>query len=84
MPYEPIFTEDFRNELAWRKKKDRTTYNRIMKKLAEILDNPEIGKPLGNVLSGKRRVHVGHFVISYEIQGNTVTLDGFEHHDDAY
>ena len=31
MPYEPIFTDDFKNELAWRKKKDRTTYNRIMR-----------------------------------------------------
>ena len=84
MPYEPIFTDEFRDELAWRKKKDRANYNRIMKKLAEILDNPDIGKPLGNVLTGTRRVHIGHFVISYRVHGNTVTLDGFEHHDKAY
>jgi len=84
MTYEPIFTDEFRNELAWRKKKDRTTYNRIMKKLAEILENPKIGKPLGNVLVGTRRVHLGHFVVSYRVEGNTVILDGFEHHDNAY
>lgn len=84
MPYEPIFTDEFLNELKWRKKKDKTTYLRIMKKIAEILENPEIGKPLGNVLVDKRRVHIGHFVISYKVQGSTVIMDAFEHHDNAY
>ena len=84
MPYEPVFTDEFENELKWRKKKDRATYGRIMKKLAEILENPDVGKPLGNVLTGKRRVHVGHFVISYKVEGNKVVLDAFEHHDNAY
>ena len=86
MAYEPVFSDGFDKELRWRKKKDRGTYNRLMKKMQEILDNPELGKPLEHDLFGKRRVHVGHFVLSYKIneKEHTVIFDGFEHHDRAY
>ncbi|MDI9417586.1 MAG: type II toxin-antitoxin system RelE/ParE family toxin, partial [Euryarchaeota archaeon] len=37
-------------------------------------------------LKGKRRVHVGPFVLIYKINENerVVTLIELEHHDDAY
>lgn len=54
-------------------------------KISEILDNPHHYKPLGNVLRGTRRVHVGSFVLIYEIvEPSVVRLLRFSHHDEAY
>ncbi len=49
-------------------------------------EEPEIGKPLRNVLKGRRRVQIGSFVLIYEIDknDNKITLFSFEHHDSAY
>ncbi|MDE1833636.1 MAG: type II toxin-antitoxin system RelE/ParE family toxin [Candidatus Micrarchaeota archaeon] len=84
--YSPSFSESFDRELRFRFKRDRATYDRIIKKVKEILDNPSIGKPLEHDLFGKRRVHIGHFVLTYKIneQKRTIIFDGFEHHDVAY
>ena len=68
------------------KKKDNSIYQRIIHKILEISKNPELGKPLRNVLRGKRRVHVGSFVLFYSIdkKNEIVTFLEFEHHDKAY
>jgi len=68
------------------KKKDNSLYLRIIHKIIEISKNPELGKPLRNVLKGKRRVHIGSFVLIYLIdkKNETVTFLEFEHHDKAY
>lgn len=68
------------------KKKDNSIYHRVIRKIIEISKNPELGKPLRNVLKGKRRIHVGSFVIFYSIdkKNETVTFLEFEHHDKAY
>lgn len=51
-------------------KKDKRYYESVVRKILQIADNPEIGKPLRNVLKGKRRVHIGHFVLIYEVDEN--------------
>ncbi|MCZ7356955.1 MAG: type II toxin-antitoxin system RelE/ParE family toxin [Candidatus Methanoperedens sp.] len=68
------------------KKKDNSIYQRIIHKILEISKNPELGKPLRNVLKGKRRVHVGSFVLFYSIdkKNEIVTFLQFEHHNKAY
>ncbi len=67
-------------------RKDRKTYEHLKKKLIDIGHNPEIGKPLRNVLKHKRRIHIGPFVLIYKIDENTKTLMllEFDHHDRAY
>ena len=42
--------------------------------------------PMGNVLKGSWRVHVGHFVLMYVIEEEkkVVRFYKFEHHDKAY
>ncbi|MCZ7381354.1 MAG: type II toxin-antitoxin system RelE/ParE family toxin [Candidatus Methanoperedens sp.] len=52
----------------------------------QIAKNPAIGKPLRNVLKGKRRVHLGTFVLIYEIyeNENKVVFLEIAHHDEAY
>ena len=47
---------------------------------------PHFRKPLGNVLKGSFRVHVGSFVLRYRIDevNKTLILISFVHHDEAY
>lgn len=68
------------------KKKDKPLYQRVIHKIIEISKNPELGKPMRNVLKGKRRIQVGPFVLFYSIDktNEIVTFLEFEHHDDAY
>ncbi|MFA4956415.1 MAG: type II toxin-antitoxin system RelE/ParE family toxin [Candidatus Methanoperedens sp.] len=68
------------------KKKDKSLYQRVIYKIIEISKNPELGKPLRNVLKGKRRIQVGSFVLFYSIdkKNEIVTFLEFEHHDNAY
>ncbi len=58
----------------------------LRNKISEILENPHHYKPLGNVMHGTRRVHIGGcFVLVYEIvEPSTVNLLSFTHHDEAY
>ncbi|MFH0889667.1 MAG: type II toxin-antitoxin system mRNA interferase toxin, RelE/StbE family [Candidatus Aenigmatarchaeota archaeon] len=59
----------------------------ISRKLEEILENPYRFKPLSNIMSGLRRVHIDkHFVLVYSIdeQNKTVILEDFGHHDNIY
>ncbi|NKQ39870.1 MAG: type II toxin-antitoxin system RelE/ParE family toxin [Methanosarcinales archaeon] len=51
-----------------------------------MAEKPYLGKPLRELLIGKRRVHIGHFVLIYEVnevEHKVVFLD-FAHHDEAY
>ncbi len=86
MPYSPIYSEDFGSALAKLKKRNKVLFGRLCEKMNEILDGPEHYKPLGNVLKGCRRVHVGHFVLIFEIDeaNKAVVFLKFEHHDKAY
>jgi mRNA interferase RelE/StbE len=67
-------------------KKDHFNYDILVRKILQIAENPHTGKPLRNVLKGKRQVHIDPFVLMYEINENenkVVFLD-FIHHDEAY
>ena len=66
--------------------KDKRHYQAVVKKILQIAENPEMGKPLRNILKGRRRVHVGHFVLLYEVdeKDKRVIFLDFEHHDRAY
>ena len=67
-------------------KKDRIRLEAVEKKVQEILEDPHRSKPLRAPMEGKRRVHVGPFVLVYEIdeQRKVVILLDFEHHDTVY
>ncbi len=67
-------------------KKDRSYYNILVKKILQIAENPYTGKPLRNVLKGKRQVHIDPFVLIYEIleQEHKVVFLDYTHHDEAY
>ena len=86
MPYTIQIETALEKKLDKLKKKENSLYRRVIHKIIEISKNPELGKPLRNVLKGKRRIHVGSFVLFYLIdkKNEIVTLLEFEHHDKAY
>ena len=58
----------------------------LQKKMVQITEKPYLGKPLHGKLKGKRRVHIGHFVLIYRIdekERRVIFLD-FTLHDEAY
>jgi len=67
-------------------KKDRIRLEAVEKKVQEILEDPHRSKPLRVPMEGKRRAHVGPFVLVYEIdeERKVVILLDFEHHDAVY
>lgn len=81
--YTARFTIDFENDTKFLKK-DKTLSDRVEKKVLEILEKPEHYKPLRNILKGKRRVHIGSYVLLYEIQGEIVIFHRFQPHDKTY
>ncbi len=67
------------------KRRDRALFLELERGVEKILAQPMLGKPLGNVLRGYRRIHVGgSFVLLYEIQERVVRLLDFDHHDRIY
>jgi addiction module RelE/StbE family toxin len=56
------------------------------KKFSEIRENPHHYKPLSGSMHGERRVHIGSFVLTYEIDEarKTVIFVDFDHHDHVY
>jgi mRNA-degrading endonuclease RelE of RelBE toxin-antitoxin system len=67
-------------------RKEPILYQQMMKKLAEISENPQRYKPMSNVLKGTYRVHIGHFVLLFGIddEARIVELKDFDHHDKIY
>ena len=68
-------------------KKDKVIYAQVMKKIGEIVQNPQHYKPLKYDSAGERRVHImKSFVLKFEIAEpiKTVKFLFFGHHDEAY
>ncbi|MBI5051592.1 type II toxin-antitoxin system mRNA interferase toxin, RelE/StbE family [Candidatus Micrarchaeota archaeon] len=84
MSYSIDYDGHFLRRLSKLKKQDPPLYERLEKKMEEIVENPEHYKPLQNVLKGKRRAHVGHFVIVFSFSENVITFLEFDHHDNVY
>lgn len=67
-------------------KKDRTQLEAINKKVQQILLDPFAFKPLRHPMEGLRRVHIGSFVLIYQVieETSTVRIVKYTHHDEAY
>ena len=82
--FSPYFSENFNKILKRIKKKDKEIFQRISESIFKIVNNPLCGKPLRNVLRNYRRVHIGHFVLIYEIINSEIRFLDFDHHDKIY
>lgn len=65
-------------------KKKPSLLRQLEVRVAKVLAEPALGKPLRNVLRNYRRVHIGSFVLIYEIYQNEIRLLDFDHHDRVY
>jgi len=84
MAYIIEFSSQFEKSIKKVKKKDKTLFDQIQKKLIDIVKDPERYKTLGNVFAGYRRIHFGSFVLIYKIEKNVVRIISLDHHDKAY
>jgi len=68
------------------RKKDNLRFERVCKKMDEILQDPHHYKPLGNELAGVLRVHIDPFVFTFKIdeENKIVRFLDFDHHDKIY
>jgi len=71
-------------EKAVKKLRDVALKERVKKQVAEIVERPDIGKPLKFQRKGERSVWVPPFRIIYAWQGDTVYLLDFDKRDEVY
>ena len=84
MTFNIEISSQFEKSIKKLKKKDKTLFNQIQKKLIDIVQNPERYKTVVNVFAGYRRLHFGPFVLIYKIEKNVVKIISLDHHDKAY
>lgn len=67
-------------------KKNKVLFEAISKKIEEIKINPEHFKPLRGDMKGQRRIHFGHFALTFEIiyERKVIRILDFDHHDKIY
>ena len=73
--FDPIFKKNFK------KIKDNSTKERIIKQISKIRDNPEIGKPMRYERKGSKELYIPPFRLSYKIEGNIVYVLALYHKD---
>lgn len=70
------------------KRKNIVLFKDAMRKICQIALCDEISvqhfKNLRHDSSEFKRVHVGNFVLTFIVKGNTVIFEKFAHHDEAY
>ncbi|MFZ1127805.1 type II toxin-antitoxin system RelE family toxin [Methanoregula sp.] len=86
MTFRVIPEPDVEASLKKLAKKDPVRFEQVAKKLRELADNPEMGKPLKNPLKGSRRLHIGHYVLIYtiDLKKQVIVLTDYAHHDEVY
>ena len=86
MSYKAIYSEQLLKIFDKLAKKDKKQIETIYKKIKEILENPYHFKPLRGDMKGSRRVHFGHFVMTYEIleKEKTIRFLDYDHHDNIF
>jgi mRNA-degrading endonuclease RelE of RelBE toxin-antitoxin system len=86
MTYRVIIHTDLSSTCRKLRAKSPERYEQIKKKIRFLVENPESGRPLHPPLKGQWRVHIGHFVLFYEIASkeNAIVFLKLVHHDEAY
>lgn len=82
--YTFVFDDAFDRSLRILKRKKPSLFKKVSAQIEKIIRAPVLGKPLRNVLRNYRRVHVGSFVVIYEIKDTEIRFLDFDHHDRIY
>lgn len=81
--YVLVIPPEFERILKSLKKKSEL-FRKLQGQIFKILREPQLGKPLRNVLRNYRRVHIDSYVLIYEIHSQEIRLMDFDHHDRIY
>ena len=66
-------------------KKDKVLYEAVMKKIEQIVNvDPDHYKNLKYDLKEEKRVHIGHFVLTFMLKEGKIFFEDFDHHDNIY
>ena len=73
--FESTFSKNFK------KIKDKTTKEKIIKQTSKIKENPTIGKPMMYTRKGTRELYISPYRLSYRLEGNIVYILDIYHKD---
>jgi len=85
--YADKYSEEITRKLGKLKKKDVERYRIVRKKMDQILESPNHRyKDLHHDMKGIKRIHLGHFVLTFIIDhvGKTISFEDYDHHDKIY
>jgi len=77
-----IWSDKFRKEVT--KIKDSKLKEKLQKQIQNIVESPQLGKPLRYNLKGERTVYVKPYRLIYAYQGTILYLLRFEHRKEVY
>jgi len=81
MSYKLLFASDFEKEIS---KYDKAIKIQIFKKINQLLGNPDLGKPLSNILKNSRSLHINKYRVIYRVVSNTIIVFKVSHRKYAY
>ena len=81
MSFKLNYSSKFRK---WIKKLNKAAIVTVLKKLQQLQNNPELGKPLGNILKNRRIIRIGKFRILYLTKGKETLITNCRHRKKAY
>ena len=73
--FDPVFKKNFK------KIKDNSAKEKIIKQISKIKDNPKVGKPMMYDRKGTRELYIPPFRLSYRIEGDRVYILALYHKD---
>lgn len=86
LPFE--FSPVLRKKLDKLGRKDRKVAVAVRKKIDQIINLDETTilhfKDLRHDLSHLKRVKIGGFILTFQVKGDTVVFEDFDHHDRIY
>jgi len=84
MEYQIKRDKQFEKSMKKLKKKNKLLFQRVNKKIIEIIQNPNRFKYLRNILAGYSRIQFGSFVLVFKIEENMIKFISLDHHDKSY
>ena len=77
-----VWTDKFKKQVT--KIKDSKLKEKLQKRIQNIIECPELGKPLRYDLKGERTIYIKPYRLIYAYQGATLYLLRFEHRKEVY
>ncbi|MEW6044696.1 MAG: type II toxin-antitoxin system RelE/ParE family toxin [Thermoproteota archaeon] len=77
-----VWSDKFKKEVT--KIKDNKIKEKLQKQILNIIESPELGKPLRYNLKGERTIYVRPYRLIYSYQGTVLYLLRFEHRKEVY